>query len=69
MSQQSQTVKAAADSSAEPMKMLGALVPENLYWEFKAAAGRRKEYLQDAIAHAARMYIDADKGEEAHNVD
>lgn len=40
-------------------KMLGALVELPLYWAFKQAAAARNEYLQDAIVHAARMYIDA----------
>lgn len=43
----------------ETTKMLGAHVPEELYWEFKNAAAKRKEPLKDAIAHAARMYIDS----------
>jgi hypothetical protein len=46
----------------EPTKMLGAHVPEEVYWEFKAAAGKRKEQLKDALCHAARMYIDAGNG-------
>lgn len=43
----------------ETTRMLGAHVPESLYWEFKKAAASRNEHLKDAIAHAARMYIDA----------
>lgn len=47
--------------SADERKMLGAHVPEELYWQFKNAAASRKEQLKDAIAHAAMMYIDAHK--------
>lgn len=46
-------------SEEEVTRMLGAHVPEPLYWAFKKAASARKEQLKDAIAHAARMYIDA----------
>lgn len=45
--------------SEEATRMLGAHVDEALYWAFKEAASSRKEQLKDAIAHAARMYIDA----------
>lgn len=46
-------------TQAEETKMLGAHVAEDLYWAFKKAAAGRNEQLKDAIAHAARMYIDA----------
>jgi hypothetical protein len=40
-------------------KMLGAFVPEDLYWQFKNTATIRKEQMKDAIIHAAYLYIDA----------
>lgn len=39
-------------------RMLGALVDDELYWHFKMAAATRNESLKEAVAHAARMYID-----------
>lgn len=45
-------------------KFLGSSVHEDLYWEFKNVAARRKETMQDAITHAVRLYIDIDKEEE-----
>ena len=49
-------------------KSLGAVVPEQLYWDFKDAAAKRKESMQEAIIHAARMYVDVESdAEEANN--
>lgn len=44
----------------EETKMLGAHVPEDVYWRFKTAVSNRKETMGDAILHAALMYIDAE---------
>lgn len=41
-------------------RSLGAMIPEDLYWEFKNTAARRKESMQEAIMHAAMLYIDVD---------
>jgi hypothetical protein len=43
-------------------KMLGAHVDKELYWKFKQVAAIRNEDLKVAIEHAARMYIDLEKG-------
>lgn len=48
----------------EDTKMLGAHVDVKLYWAFKRAAASRGEQLKEAVAHAARMYIDAAPREE-----
>lgn len=55
--------------SCEDTKMLGAHVPESVYWAFKKAAAGRKESLQDAIKHAALMYINVqiETGEVAND--
>lgn len=45
----------------EDSKMLGALVPSDIYWKFKAAANGRKEQMQEAILNAALLYIDIKK--------
>lgn len=45
-------------------KLLGANVPESLYWKFKKAAAERNEKMQDAIIHAAYLYIDVIPGRE-----
>ncbi|MNU55812.1 hypothetical protein D3C71_448970 [compost metagenome] len=45
----------------EDAKMLGALVPSDIYWKFKAAANSRKEQMQEAILNAALLYIDIKK--------
>jgi metal-responsive CopG/Arc/MetJ family transcriptional regulator len=47
-------------------KMLGGLVPEKLYWEFKAVATERRENMSEAIYNAAQLYIGlkTDKEEE-----
>lgn len=50
-------VVAAAEEKCET-KMLGAHVDIELYWEFKKEVASRQETMADAIAHAARMYID-----------
>jgi hypothetical protein len=47
------------EDEVEVTKMLGAHVSKELYWKFKGAAAERGEQLKDAVAHAARMYIDA----------
>lgn len=39
-------------------KLLGAKVAENIYWEFKKVASARKETMQEAIIHAAMLYMD-----------
>lgn len=39
-------------------KMLGAHVDVALYWAFKGEAAKRQETMAEAIAHAARMYLD-----------
>lgn len=64
--EKSEQVNTAVDcTEEEATKMLGAHVSEDLYWEFKNAAAKRKEPLKVAICHAARMYIDAGKGKES----
>lgn len=53
---------AALKEKEECTKMLGAHVSLDLYWEFKQEVAKRQENMADAIAHAARMYIDATHG-------
>lgn len=48
-------------------KFLGASVPADLYWAFKGEASTRKESMQEAIIHAARLYIDIKKEETDAN--
>lgn len=45
----------------EETKFLGGHVPVSLYNEVKAEAAKRGEKLQDAIKHAALLYLDAVK--------
>jgi hypothetical protein len=54
---QSEQATAPKDVVEVELKMLGAHVPKELYWDFKKAAASRGEQLKDAVAHAARMYI------------
>lgn len=51
----------------EETKMLGALVPIDLFWQFKQIAAQRKESMQVAIMNAAYLYLDAEKGEARKN--
>jgi len=39
-------------------KMLGGLIPEDIFWKFKEIASKRKESMQDAVLNAAMLYID-----------
>lgn len=55
------------DDVKEKEKFLGASVPEDLYWEFKGCASNRKESMQDAIIHAARLYVDIEEKETDDN--
>lgn len=49
------------NTTDKDMKMLGAKIPTDIYWQFKAAASRRQERMEDAIRNAALLYIDIDK--------
>jgi hypothetical protein len=44
----------------EEAKMLGALVPPDVYWKFKEMVTKRKESMQEAMMHAAMLYIECD---------
>jgi Sec7-like guanine-nucleotide exchange factor len=44
----------------EEAKMLGALVPADIYWKFKEMVTKRKENMQEAMVHAALLYIECD---------
>ena len=46
-------------------KMLGAFVPEELFWEFKKAAADRKEKMSEAMINAAYLYISIGDSKEA----
>lgn len=48
----------------EETKLLGAQVPEDIYWKFKETASTRKETMQEAIINAALMYMDVQKGDK-----
>lgn len=39
-------------------KLLGAKVDADIYWAFKKIASQRKENMQEAIVHAAMLYIE-----------
>lgn len=63
----------ASKEQEEATKMLGAHVPQSIYWEFKRVAAERQEMLQEAILHAAMLYIDAvpqnkEEEQEGNNV-
>lgn len=53
--------KAVTCSEEPETKLLGAQVPEDIYWQFKNMASSRKETMQEAILNAAYLYLDADK--------
>ena len=50
-------VKIMADEKKDE-KFLGASVPEELHRDFKVCAIKRGESMQEAIMHAARLYVD-----------
>lgn len=51
------------ESETNTLKLLGAQVDESVYWEFKKVASKRKETMQEAIVHAALLYMDLKEGE------
>jgi len=52
------------DEEKKDEKFLGASVPKELHRIFKITALQRGESMQEAIAHAARIYIDITLEEE-----
>lgn len=44
-------------SQDDKEKMLGALVPKDLFWKFKQTASNRHEKMVEAVIHAAELYI------------
>ena len=55
--------KPSESNTDKDTKMLGAQIPADIYWTFKACAGKRKERMEEAVRNAALLYIDADKAE------
>ncbi len=53
------------DAKSTATKMLGGLVPEDIFWKFKEIASKRKESMQEAILNAAMLYIEIEADEEA----
>lgn len=49
------------NNNEKPTKMLGGLIPEDTFWEFKEVASKRKESMQEAIYNAALLYISIEK--------
>lgn len=49
-------------------KMLGAFVPEEVFWDFKKAAAARKEKMSEAMINAAYLYISI-VDDEGANID
>ena len=52
-------------SADEAEKMLGAFVPESVFWDFKRAAAARKEKMSEAMINAAYLYISISDTKEA----
>ena len=52
-------------SADDAEKMLGAFVPESVFWEFKKAAAARKEKMSEAMINAAYLYISIGDSKEA----
>lgn len=48
----------------EGHKMFSALVPEYLFWEFKAEASKRRESMGGALTNAILLYLDLPKEEQ-----
>lgn len=63
----SEALKATMPAEEPSTKLLGAHVDEDIYWEFKNKAAKRKEPMVDAIRHAALMYIHAEGGEKKND--
>lgn len=51
-------------TETKEQKLLGAKVEADLYWAFKKIASQRQENMQEAIVHAAMLYIDLKEAEE-----
>lgn len=46
------------NSTEEETKLLGAQIPESIFWRFKSVAAERKESMAEAILNAAMLYIE-----------
>ena len=44
---------------ADNMKNIGGAIPEDLYWDFRAAQADRHESATKALENAIRLYVDA----------
>lgn len=55
------------NEATESVRSVGGLIPENLFWEFKAARARRHENGNQAIENAIRLYLEV-KTEEKENI-
>lgn len=42
-------------------RSIGGVIPEELYWEFKAARAQRRETCPQALENAIRLYLDVAK--------
>lgn len=49
--------KEDAKGAKEETKMVGGLIPIDLYWEFKVTHARRKENATKALEEALRLYV------------
>lgn len=46
-----------ASQDKDREKMLGALVPAELFWEFKKTAAGRGEGMREALMNAVHLYL------------
>lgn len=49
--------KDESKANKEETKMVGGLIPIDLYWEFKVTHARRKENATKALEEALRLYV------------
>jgi hypothetical protein len=52
------------NKSTESFRSVGGLIPEDLFWEFKASRANRHESGNQAMENAIRLYLELDNTEK-----
>lgn len=55
------------NESSGLFRSVGGLIPEELFWEFKAARALRHESGPQALENAIRLYLEVDKTEKENS--
>lgn len=55
------------NESSGSFRSVGGLIPEELFWEFKAARAKRHESGPQALENAIRLYLEVGKAEKENS--